>query len=238
MEHLPLENSLPLLVVTYREYPGFDGKALWNRDPRCLPRVWDVADFIREHFSGDHIHQLEGFLQSWMFFGLLEAVTGITVDTALFTREDPEKGRVITTAKLPTLLRVWVDDTLKSERNMRRLHASASFLRLKSARDMMVFIKTAMTDPTQSLSKIQPGLPILLNLLIETLSWALNFMIQEELGLSIPADTHASQSEFFRRSLVSTGWCLCAATIAVKHLSTAGVLYALSLGPPAASRDH
>jgi hypothetical protein len=51
---------------------------------------------------------LEGFLQNWLYFGLLHEVFGDDIDLADFVKENDDGAKVITTAPLVEAFIRWV----------------------------------------------------------------------------------------------------------------------------------
>jgi hypothetical protein len=119
MDHLPLPAGVePYIMVPYdapqSEY--YDGKAFLGYPKRC---GWNEKDLMGENSFGNRTkEQVERFFQTWLFFGMAIEVfksLNITVDTEDFLCPSPypntEPGspqkRIVTTAKLPSLMLEW-----------------------------------------------------------------------------------------------------------------------------------
>lgn len=94
----------------------YDGKDFFGYPKRC---GWNKKDLMGENSFGNRTkEQVERFFQTWLFFGMAIEVfksLNITVNTEDFLCSneypDPEPGspqkRIVTTAKLPSLLLEW-----------------------------------------------------------------------------------------------------------------------------------
>ncbi|KAL8976177.1 MAG: hypothetical protein Q9205_007769, partial [Flavoplaca limonia] len=110
MEHLLFDGGSAPIVFSYAGGESWDGGDFQTYPVR---KGWDVS--IWDWSEGDAdvdthnlpLDALAAFLQSWLFFGLLETVLGVKVDSSEFLREVKDKGisrRVITTSKLDIYL--------------------------------------------------------------------------------------------------------------------------------------
>lgn len=102
MDHLPVVKE-PVHEVPLVPYLGttYDGGTF--QDFPCR-QGWSLDLISKGNYTGHHEHEVKGFLQAWLFFGLLVDTMNIPVDTKRFVSDC---GRHITTITLPRLLRRW-----------------------------------------------------------------------------------------------------------------------------------
>jgi hypothetical protein len=102
MEHLPpVSKPFEPILVPYicdRDYDGLDFAAYPAR------RGFDIERVLKDNFQDTSSHEIASFLQTWLFFGLLHAVLGVTAETSDFVRTDEDGTRWIATEKLPGML--------------------------------------------------------------------------------------------------------------------------------------
>ncbi|KAK5465511.1 hypothetical protein LTS15_002074 [Exophiala xenobiotica] len=108
MDHLPTPHSLDLIEIPYlctEEYDGGDFFAYPRRkhlDEECMR--------VRGQFNGHPQAEIEAFLQTWLFYGTLHEVfraARLDVNLKDFVRLNDAKRQVLTTAKLPDLVKTW-----------------------------------------------------------------------------------------------------------------------------------
>ena len=100
MEHLPpVSKPFGPIRVPYlgdRDYDGLDFATYPAR------RGFDIERILEGVFQD--ADDTASFLQTWLFFGLLNAVLGVTAETSDFVRTDEDGTRSMTTEKLPGML--------------------------------------------------------------------------------------------------------------------------------------
>jgi hypothetical protein len=105
MEHLPpvADPYCPIFApyVGHCDYDGL-GFAGYPSRMRC-----DVDRLLKGDFQRSSPANVAGFLQTWLYFGLMHEVLNVEIRTANFIRIDGSGEKWLTTEKLPGYLQVF-----------------------------------------------------------------------------------------------------------------------------------
>jgi hypothetical protein len=82
------------------------------------------AEMMALYESKLEISELQSFLQTWLFFGLLQETLGEIFDQPDFTHATGSK-LVISTKKLPEKLKQWMSDPNLNQKHLSHLHQCA-----------------------------------------------------------------------------------------------------------------
>ena len=112
MDHIPLVDrshrghlDVPFLCDGEYAYDGFG----WTGFPER--RGFDEERIRRGDFGDKTSREAIGFLQGWLFIGVIKEVfepCGINVDVKEFVREDENGGRLVSTFRLPKYIWYWL----------------------------------------------------------------------------------------------------------------------------------
>lgn len=236
MDHLFVDTRLnvPYLVQT-----RYDAKGFHSFPARS---GWKLADDgtwskLGESVPGKHSKtDLEAFLQSWLFFGVLTEVLG-PVNVTEFICEKSFASRYITTKTLPTHIKTWARDVRNSPRESRGRMLRASIV--LSEAHALITKYCGMDGPHgQPLWDIDPAISLSFMILGESLSHA-HFKIAKDANLVMngwfePATHHWGYSAKLSSLMRNDGWCPYALRILMGSLqqSASGQLYAWHLSHP------
>lgn len=106
----------------------------WN-----IERVWDDFDLRKAHSSFSEektdssivAHRLAAMVQSWLYFGLLEAITGKMLHTSYLVRPDSSGRLLLYSQNLAFLLQAWIEES-------RQQSQTQTEAILKNARDNLM----------------------------------------------------------------------------------------------------
>ena len=130
MDHLSLPND-PLFVesdivhfVCVEEYDGGPFLTYPLRKGRAymVPAAGHVSYLDYELLYPTPVSELESFLQTWLFFGLLREILGELYhheDFVIVGEKNLSSTRVVSTSKLLSLIDTWIRNTSTSNSNSR-----------------------------------------------------------------------------------------------------------------------
>ena len=235
MDHLPLKNPIPELRVPY-----FDG-AEWDwQDPWTWPdRLGWSWDFLDGDFHGRTFLEFQGMVQSWMYFGTLQYLTGLRIETSSFISEtyDPTckvSQKWINTTYLPVAIRLF-------EANIKELlelgmHAAAEY----PCRFLNKVTPTLQLI-AQVLAKGDRGTPLAISILtlheLLRMSFAIGFENYSFVWLEFNQNQSLNHS-LFKRMFHDRLWCPHAAEVAFNKFDVTTLVYLLSFGHCMTTRDH
>lgn len=111
MQHIPIPSSHhhDHIAVPYLSGITYNGGD-WTEYPRR--QGWEPEGFLHGDFEqrdgASHLAQIGSLLQAWLYFGFMNEMTGIDIDTQAFLKT--QDGRtVVTTEGLPALVNQWQD---------------------------------------------------------------------------------------------------------------------------------
>ena len=122
-------------LYDYAKIRGWDMERAWNRYQlrEAHPR------FVDEQTDPSVVaHQVAAMLQSWLYFGLLEAVTGKMIHTSYLVRPDESGRPLIYSQNLAFCLQAWIEES-------RQQSSSEIKIILENARDNLLVAAANLT---------------------------------------------------------------------------------------------
>ncbi|KAL8876663.1 MAG: hypothetical protein Q9198_005180 [Flavoplaca austrocitrina] len=241
MEHLLFEGGSAPIVFSYAGGESWDGGDFQTYPER---KGWDVS--IWDWSEGDAdvdthnlpLDALAAFLQSWLFFGLLETILGVKVDSSDFLREINDKGisqRVITTSKLAIYL-----ENLRSD--YARLSDQEKLQREDTIWDALseAMIVTYRLNTRLNLkSREQSSSMLIETLLCQTLLHLAVARFIEKLIPTVDWDLQGPKFlHLLENRMTDAGWCPFDVQFLTMNLDPDIVAFIFSLGSKTASKDH
>jgi len=239
MDHLVVDNRLNVPYVVQSPY---DAKGFHSFPERSGWKLADdgswrkLGDFQPEsHTKSD----LEAFLQSWLFFGVLTEVLSLSSSSDIndFICENSYGTWHVTTKKLSTYLESWASRVQERPKQSMGSMLRASIVLTEAHSLVTRFCGVAKSGGTQSWD-IDPAISLSFMILGETLSHALskiaksvNFMVK---GWFEPVILRWGYSEELLRLMKRDGWCPYELRILLGSLqrSACGQLFAMHLSYP------
>ena len=119
MEHLPYPKDVasagpgPVPFVCKEAYDGgpFLTYPLRRKEPNPLANGTEMVDTVSNQVSSQPVARLEAFIQTWLFFGLLQEIFGDLFDASQFVRpaaSTNETRNVSKTSQLVSVLKSWM----------------------------------------------------------------------------------------------------------------------------------
>ena len=233
MEHLPNGGNGPRIKVPFFGKPYEGG--IFLDYPRSQGLNFDhKGQFVA--LRSKHHYDLNGFLQSWLFFGLLENIMGMHIQAADFVYRDSCGSEYITTAKLLDYFKLWKrrDYTRKECEKQEILRITTPQLR-KAYSVVSNLLMQSGAD-----NEVDSDLLLSLQLIGQALTTA---RLPLYLGAVQTAQERESlflkwgNSSLMRAHMIESGWCR--SLVAAIHAKTIDVqFFASSLKPSKAHKDH
>ena len=246
MDHLPKVEQ-PFPQETYRLVPWlccdleYDANPLGYEGFSHSPSRWGYSSESLEHgdLGGCHIDDAAGFLQAWLFFGLLTEVLGgigVPFRQADFLRVGNGGTQIITTKPLPLCLWYWLAAHTHSELDVVRAHQRHVQSCLKLSNTILQAItKLHFKDNCTSSACKRDTRAVILSLIIlgETLNkasgWIGNTAIEPALRWHFPP---------IRLALLDAVWCISQIPDLFKECDTSTLFYLSRLNMHVLKKDH
>lgn len=207
MEHLPHgavfgSIDVPCLFNTPydgSEFPGYPRRTGWN-----LPKL------IEGDLDGRTVDEARGFLQSWMYFGLLSLVFGPAVshfDAEDFVRHDEHGHPLITSSRLSNYVSHWATWELQRSPEQRQERFDIIKACLKAIHRLAIYYRCEdsslmISKPTRWL--LSPEIHLSIILLADSLQHA-GFQI-----FNRPFNLDWGSSPWLVNRMTRSGWCISA----------------------------
>ena len=246
MDHLPKVEQ-PFPQETYNLVPclccdlEYDANPLGYEGFSHFPSRWGYTLGSLEHgdLGGRHIDDAAGFLQAWLFFGLLTEVLGgigVPFRQSDFLREGNGGAPIITTEPLPLYLWYWLAAHTHSGRDVVRAHERhvQSCLRLSNT-ILQAITKLHIKSNRNVFTCKRYTQAVILSLIIcgETLNkardWIGNTRIKPALRWHFPPLSLA---------LLDAGWCTGQIPELLKERDSSTLLYLSRLDMHIPKKDH
>ncbi|KAK4574487.1 hypothetical protein LTR86_001328 [Recurvomyces mirabilis] len=232
MDHLPLKNAVPDFRVHYYGSPRYEKGDFWSFPNR---QGWKYVKDISV-FEGGTVDQLAALLQAWLFFGLVQEVTGEPLDQDSFveSRAPLDSDSSLTTSALPSLITAWTDRMEALDPSTRSAERSRVYTMLQETTDILWQIDAQVHHrPEYIAAQLPPALLLSLALVVEAFKHAIVRAFEEPY---IP--TGKTGQRFLRTLLSANGWCPSLIKSAITHLDLGTVVYVISLGPCSREKEH
>ena len=196
----------PVLTI-FRDFYGEE----WNIEEMLETRNMQAAHpSLREKENSESVHDTAAFVQSWLYFGLLESICGRTIPVSCMVRKGRDGRERIYSRLLPVLLEVWT-------RSLQVIEADFREEALRQARECAILANSILGDILDHLSKDEKD-PIFSNLralilsiepslsaLFEAIAGVIDVQLQTEISsFSAPSPTFPRT---YSDNLIRKGWC-------------------------------
>ncbi|KAA6407111.1 MAG: hypothetical protein FRX48_09177 [Lasallia pustulata] len=232
MDHYaPVSNPYRPVRVPYLggQYDGLNFAGYPSR------RNWDIIRLQQGDFQGASRNDAARFLQTWLYFGLLQEVLGMPIAVTDFFRPDGPEEYVVTTAKLPDYLRRWklqFDQLLPAAREV---HNDRAIEGLRNS----YYVWRGFVEGERDngiLNPIQPEIELSIQVLATTLEHCLIEVCHVANG-NVPF-FRLARNPWLTQRMIGDGWCPSVIEQIWNPVHLAVQYYASILGPPARRLDH
>jgi hypothetical protein len=196
----------PMNVVFLDCYgPDWDiESALKSQDLRCAYTV------LRDLEDAEVVLQIAAYVQSWLYFGLLEAISERHISVSYFVRTGEDNVEWLYNRNLPAFLEAW-------KRRLSSLDNEARDSKLRQARDCAIYANTILSDLTLQLSgdttntlyfELQKMLLLVepaLSVLHQAVVAYIDFQFRTEVRSFTAIDTPFPRP--YSERLIQKGWC-------------------------------
>ena len=200
MDHLPpVSNSYNAVKIPYLG-AEYDGEVFTGYPSR---QNWDLEKLQAGDLQNRTILDAGRFIQSWLYFGMMQEVLGIEILTAEFVRGDRPQERFVTTHKLQEYLQTWrlqVDQEKASgsvEVLINRNQRAVAYLTF--AYDVWFNFDEDVRDRF-----IGPEIGLSIQILASTLEHALNCVCEIPVA-DLP--WRLERNDFLTQRMIDYGWC-------------------------------
>ena len=200
MDHFPpLSHRYNPINVPFLggEYDGGDFNGYPSR------QRWDLAKIQAGDLQNKSSAEAGKFLQSWLFFGMMNQVLGLPVPTTDFVRDSVSKKRFVTTHKLREYLRRW-----KSQVDQERQSGAVDVLKTRNKRAVACLNHAHNfwfnIDQRDRDRLVGPEVGLSIHILASTLEHALTCVCD------IPVEDvpwRLERSDFLTQRMIDYGWC-------------------------------
>jgi hypothetical protein len=242
MEHLLFTGAPAPIVFPYlctEDWDGGDFLTYPQRKGWEIP-PWDAWDRSLEFdTAGRTFDEIAAFLQTWLFFGLLESVLGIKIPKEDFTRlnEDGKDGKqaVITTTRLKHYLEEWRSRISRVSEVERKRQEVVIWDYISQAVSVNKYLHYGF-----STKDISESGPLVKSVLCQTL---LEHALRRALDDILPItdwsmlDT-CSMQKLLRVKMVAAGWCPYTVEFLEIELQADAQAFIFSLNSLRAQEDH
>lgn len=235
MEHLPSpQNPYQSIVCEYLE-----GEDYGSLDFFQYPREAgiDISCVSTGDFGNDLTpRQIEAFLQSWLFFGLIKQVLDPSIQRSEFLRADSTNNRAyLCTTSLHLHITKWKASfgSLSTAEQMAKRDTVCSVLR-EASRVLNFIATTADIFLTQKIMGLEHELVI--RVLVQTLEFELfpDFLPRQR----VTDDRGTSICPILLHRLTSTGWCPNQIDMMAHTMDVPSLYYATLFGRTLPHKDH
>ena len=234
MEHL---RDLPLgqiIQVPYLCHAMYDRDLF---DSYYVRMNWDLMALSRGDFKNRSEEEAIGFLQNWMYFGLLWDFFGSmeTFDLAEFFAETGTGPKVVTTARLPYYIRLWYQAAQEKSTEQRNEHFQKTKTRLLSLHHLAAYFCEGVPFG-DGRKRSTWHLPLEISLSIQILADTLQHAGHEILKGSYNIEW--GYSPLLKRNMRRDGWCPRAIATCTSGQQIHNLYYASTLGCPLVPKMH
>lgn len=213
---------------------------------------WDFIRLVKGDFAGRSESEALAFLQSYLYFGLLQEVLGVKVKTDDFLRYENEQV-FISTSNLPVYFSEWKDrveaemvvDVLASEKRKGRIEDM-----LSCAQQMLKNIFRPDDNAWYSTHAGAPELFLSIGILAETLEWGKIEVFGERhlqqtgtvspmsFSVSARAENGFASAAYMQRLMEADGWCSHQVGYILSNLGLTGMYFCYTLGTSSGAKSH
>jgi hypothetical protein len=197
---------LPVNVVFLDRYgPDWDVESiLKSEDLRCAHTL------LRDLEDSEVILRITAYVQSWLYFGLLEAISERYISVSYFVRTGEDNVEWLYTRNLPAFLEAW-------RRRLSSLDNEARDSKLRQARDCAIYANTILADLTSKLGGdttstshfelrkmlllVEPALSVLHEAVVAYIDFQFRTEIRPFTAIDMPFPRSYSER------LIQKGWC-------------------------------
>lgn len=242
MEHLPHPQN-PYQPIVCKHLEGDDyGSLDFFRYP--TEAGVDINLVSSGDFGNDLTpRQVEAFLQSWLFFGLIKQVLNPSIQQSEFLRADSTNSRAyLCTVSLHDHISKWKAsyDSLPTSEQTAKRDSVCSVLR-EASRVLNSIVTTTELFLTQKFMGpgeciLGPEHELILRVLVQTLEFELfpDFLPRQR----VIADCGTKVCQILLHRLASTGWCPNQIDMLAHTMDVPSLYYVTLLGRPLPDKDH
>ena len=200
MDHLPpVSNSYNAVEIPYLG-GGYDGEEFTGYPAR---QNWDLEKLQAGDLQNRTIADAGSFIQSWLYFGMMQEVLGIGILTADFVRVDGSQERFVTTHKLQEYLQTW---RLQVDQEKASGPTEDSINRNKRAVACLTYAYNVWFnfDEDERDRFVSPEIGLSIHILASTLEHALTCVCEIPV---VDVPWRLKRNDFLTQRMIDHGWC-------------------------------
>lgn len=246
MEHLPpVTNPYDPILVPYIgdcEYDSLDFASYPTR------RGFDLDRLLDGDLQGTSVPAVASFLQIWLYFGFMQELLGVKIQTDDFVRTDDAGRKWIMTEKLPGILH-----TIRQQVDARKTLPEYTAEQIKQRNQQITDCLSLEYHVWEQLSRqavnpLPPEISLSIQVLAITLQVGLTQLLcsnsagklanRSDIPWERSLHFRLTRSPFLTDRMLKQGWCPIVIEQIRSHCNVIGQYYASLLGPPLRKLDH
>ena len=236
MDHLLDHATDEMVTIPYRCKEMYDGGDFDTYPSRA---GWELAALRRGDFQDKSKEDAIGFLQSWLYYGILWEYFGGFADFTLtkFVRQTEYEKKVVSTQNLAQYIVRW--SHLEEARSVEQRHAGfvKTLTRLRFVYDLAITLSNGFPTITLDKYKRPPWqLPDDISLSIQVLADTL-----QHAGFKIYKERYNldwGYSPLLKQKMLTDGWCPRAVSTCLFGQHIHILCYASTVRPPSLAKNH
>ena len=252
MEHLPpVSNPYEPIYIPFVGVFEYDNLEFLSYPER---KGWNIDRVLEGGFQDRLASEVAGFLQRWLYFGMLHEILNFYVNSVDFVRVDESGKKWLTTKNLPVFLqnfRTQVEEDRNKEDKAEIFKRRNNRIRNCLALSRSVWLKISELENDPLSGEVSLGIHIL----AYTLQCSATEICGLGRGLRYPTETsnqsgyrdvpwrvdrtwQITRNPFITQRMIEQGWCPSVVDQIRNDFKVLGQYYDSLMGPPKRKLDH
>ena len=247
MEHLSTLQHADAVDIPYLCLEEYDRQSFAHYPFR---KSWNKSVIYEGGaYGGKSPQEVEAFFQTWLYFGMLceiFGISGVQVEFDHFIRDSEGSERFITTARLPHYIKVWkemeqslsAESTVQKEARWNAVQGILNECRLWISRFCLENSRTSglLSNFRPEFWPTSPAVSLSISVLWDSLYHA-SFSVFNR-GLEEGRHFAGHSSVLLSQRMLNAGWCLSDVAMVRRRYDIIGQYYCSSYQPPHHISDH
>ncbi|TEY25428.1 hypothetical protein BOTCAL_1298g00010 [Botryotinia calthae] len=236
MNHLPYSTyQHSPLTVPYLAGPKYDGQGFEGFPQR---QGYNISQILRGDYANVSMTELEAFLQSWLFFALMNQILDCPIIEADFIKEDASGQLVLNTSVYISLRDVRREKEESWLFLKKQAWYNASYDAVKKATECLTKLASNAHHGIATMP-LRPEIEVCLSIMVSTLTFEVAHMFSS--GIPTRPCVHNRGLEtcaMLMDKMRTDGWCKSQVEMLACGMDAAAMYYIGTLGPPKNPKNH